>query len=198
MTRRDATDTTQFTSYESRINFDLLETTKIWEAARATSAAPSFFDSIKISKCHEEFGDGGTGANNPVRILWNQAQYCLKQGGLVEKNLKCLVSIGTGIPSLKPFGDQLLKVAKTLPNITTETEITAKSFREEHAELAKQNRYFRFNVSRGLEKIGLEDATQRPAIMAATRVYVEDPEVAERMQLCGKNVKEARRGSTYP
>ncbi len=120
-TRRDAVATTQFTSYESRSDFDLVETTKIWEAARATSAAPSFFDSIKIGRFHEEFSDGGTGANNPVRILWNQAQYCLKQGGSVKENLKCLVSIGTGIPSLKPFGDHFLKVAKTLQDISTET-----------------------------------------------------------------------------
>lgn len=141
----------QFTSYKSHSDSDLLETTKIWEAARATSAAPSFFDPIKICRFREEFGDGGTGANNPVRILWNQAQYCLNQGGLVERNLGCFVSIGTGIPSLEPFGDQLMKVAKTLQNIATETERTAKLFREEHAELAKQNRYFRFNVSRGLE-----------------------------------------------
>ncbi len=177
----------------------MLETVKIWEAARATSAAPSFFDSIKIGKSQEEFGDGGTGANNPVRIVWNQAQYCLKQGGgSVKKNLKCLVSIGTGIPSLEPFGDQLLKVAKTLKAIATETEITAKSFREEHAELAKQHRYFRFNVPRGLEKIGLEDVTQKAAIMAATRIYLEEPDVAERMQLCGRYVGEARSRSTYP
>ncbi|KAF7512509.1 hypothetical protein GJ744_001444 [Endocarpon pusillum] len=185
-TRRDATATMQFTSYKSHSDSDLLKTTKIWEAARATSAAPSFFDPIKIGRFGEEFGDGGTGANNPVRILWNQAQYCLGQGGLVERNLRYLVSIGTSIPSLEPFGDHLMEVAKTLRAIATETEMTAKSFREEYAELAKQNRYFRFNVSRGLEKILLEDATKTAAIVAATREYVGNVEVAERMRLCGR------------
>lgn len=75
----------QFTSYKSHSDADLLETTKIWEAARATSAAPSFFDPIKIGGFGEAFGDEGTGANNPVRILWNQAQYRLNQGAPVEK-----------------------------------------------------------------------------------------------------------------
>ena len=57
----------QFRSYQStRGSSDLLRKTKIWEAARATSAAPSFFDSIKIGEYGEEFTDGGTGANNPV------------------------------------------------------------------------------------------------------------------------------------
>ena len=37
-----------------------------WEACRATSAASSFFDPIAIGRYKEEFGDGATGANNPV------------------------------------------------------------------------------------------------------------------------------------
>lgn len=109
-----------------------------------------------------------------------------------------MVSIGTGIPSLEPFGNQLKTVARTLKNIATETEITAKLFREEHAELAKHNIYFRFNVFKGLENIALEDATQKAAIMAATREYVGHPEVAERMLLCGRYVEEARRGYICP
>ena len=48
--------------------------TRIWEAARATSAASSFFDPIKIGQFGEEFVDGAVGANNPVAQLWNEAK----------------------------------------------------------------------------------------------------------------------------
>lgn len=36
---------------------------KIWQAARATSAAPSYFSSIRVGD--RELVDGGLGANNP-------------------------------------------------------------------------------------------------------------------------------------
>lgn len=45
---------------------------KIWEAARATSAAPSFFGPIKIEG--RKFGDGALNANNPVRQVWWEAK----------------------------------------------------------------------------------------------------------------------------
>jgi len=46
----------------------------IWEAARATSAAPMFFKSITIGQAGmtEEFIDGGLGANNPTEQVPNR------------------------------------------------------------------------------------------------------------------------------
>ena len=52
---------------------DLYHVTKIWEADRATSAASSFFDPIAIGSLDQEFLDGGTGANNPILQLCNEA-----------------------------------------------------------------------------------------------------------------------------
>jgi patatin-like phospholipase/acyl hydrolase len=37
---------------------------EIWQAGRATSAAPSYFDRMKVGDY--EFIDGGLGFNNPV------------------------------------------------------------------------------------------------------------------------------------
>jgi predicted acylesterase/phospholipase RssA len=186
-----------FTSYQRPgPTSDLLQTTKIWEAARATSAAPSFFNPIKIGKHGEEFLDGGMGANNPVRILWDEAQEIfLKQEQRPESHVKCLVSIGTGIPSLKPFGSCLLAVGKTLKSIATDTERTAVSFERGHPQLARGRKYFRFNVIRGLGNIGLERATKMPAIVAATRLYLDLPAVKREMEHCGRYLREAPRGS---
>lgn len=184
----------QFRSYRSsRGSSDLLQKTKIWEAARATSAAPTFFDSIKIGDYGEEFIDGGVGANNPIRTLWVEAKNSLlRPGESLEENLKCLVSIGTGIPSIKPFGKDLLEIAKTLKIMATETEATAQSFLRDHSEL-ENSQYFRFNVTKGLEDIGLEEEAKRNIIVAATRGYLESPTVERQMSLCGKHKRETKR-----
>jgi hypothetical protein len=64
----------------------------IWEACRATSAASSFFDPIAIGRYKEEFIDGATGANNPIREVWDQAW--LEWGPeALEGKIKCLISV---------------------------------------------------------------------------------------------------------
>ena len=49
---------------------------RIWEAARATSAAPTLFKRISIGPkgAEEEFLDGGMGCNNPVLRLIEEAE----------------------------------------------------------------------------------------------------------------------------
>ena len=59
--------------------------------------------------------------------LWNQAQAVFDTEPL-ESNLDCLVSIGTGVPSLKPFRDDVLHIHETLISLATETEHTAERF----------------------------------------------------------------------
>ncbi|KAJ9664647.1 hypothetical protein H2201_005161 [Coniosporium apollinis] len=186
-TSKETSETVCLTSYRSpRGGNDLLNTAKIWEACRATSAASSFFDSISIGRYGEEFIDGATGANNPVWELWNQAKVMWGPGSL-ETNIKCLVSIGTGVPSLKPFRDDVFHIGETLVAIATETEQTAERFRRDKSYL-DDGRYFRFNVLRGLEDIGLEESKKKKEIAAATRRYVRSEEVFKHMQACGNNL----------
>jgi predicted acylesterase/phospholipase RssA len=56
----------------------MLNITKIWEAARATSAATTFFKPITIGD--ETFIDGATGANNPVRYMLAEARDVFNNG----------------------------------------------------------------------------------------------------------------------
>lgn len=186
-TSKETADTVHFTTYPSRGASHMFDTTRIWEAARATSAASSFFVPIKIGPYDEEFVDGATGANNPVQELWNEAKTVWSEKHL-ESSIQCLVSIGTGVPSLKPFGSSLREIAKTLVQIATETERTAEVFHRGHSELDDGNRYFRFNVLRGLEEIGLEDASQKNVIMAATSRYMASEAVSKQMKLCGRKM----------
>ena len=172
----------------------MFEATRIWEAARATSAASSFFDPIKIGPYNEEFIDGATGANNPIQEVWNEAKYVWGGDKPLESSIQCLVSIGTGVPSLNSFGSNLKEIAGALVQIATETEKTAEIFHRGHSELDDDDRYFRFNVLRGLEGIGLENASQKHVIMAATSRYIESEAIIKHMKLCGKSLL-AREGT---
>ena len=187
-TSEETGDTVRLTSYRSpRGRERLFRTIKIWEAGRATSAASSFFDPITIGNFEEGFIDGATGANNPVYEVWNEAQDVWPSGSLEDK-VKCLVSIGTGVPSLMPFKDDLVGIGKSLLAIATETEKTAERFCRDKSALDNTGRYYRFNVLRGLEDIGLEDAKRKNAIIAATDRYIESQAVFKQMKACADNV----------
>lgn len=187
-TSRETSETVCLTSYRTRRgNSDLLNSVTIWEACRATSAATSFFDPIAVGRFGEEFVDGATGANNPVREVWNQAQLVWGPEPL-EGKVKCLVSIGAGVPSLKPFKNDVYNIGDTLAAIATETEATAERFRRERALLDSTGRYYRFNVVRGLEEIGLEEAKKVKEMAAATRRYINSHEVHKQMQACAGSI----------
>ncbi|KAG9196814.1 hypothetical protein G6514_004066, partial [Epicoccum nigrum] len=188
-TSTETSETVCLTSYRTpRGNSDLLNSVTIWEACRATSAASSFFDPIAVGRFGEEFVDGATGANNPVREVWDQAQAVWGAEQPLEGQVKCLVSIGTGVPSLKPFKDDVLHIGATLVAIATETEMTAERFQRERPLLDSTGRYYRFNVDRGLEDIGLEEAKKVREMAAATRRYIGRQAVHAQMQACAGSI----------
>jgi predicted acylesterase/phospholipase RssA len=96
-TSKETGETVCLTSYHTAHgSSDQFNSMTIWEACRATS----FFDPIAVGRFSEDFVDGATGANNPVREMWDQAQLVWGPEPL-KGEVKCLVSIGTGVPSLK-------------------------------------------------------------------------------------------------
>ncbi|KAF7551887.1 hypothetical protein G7Z17_g4703 [Cylindrodendrum hubeiense] len=108
--------------YSKRWGANMLDRVRIWEAARATSAATSFFETVNIDGM--VFADGATGANNPIYELWAEALDVFFQGDESQRlhNISCLVSIGTGISSLKDFGDAIPDILKALKAIAIESE----------------------------------------------------------------------------
>ncbi|KAL9102290.1 MAG: hypothetical protein Q9187_009143, partial [Circinaria calcarea] len=144
----------------------------IWQAARATSAASGFFEPIKIGQDGEEYLDGATHANNPVNELWNSIRDDSPTPH-PEDNIKCLVSIGTGIPTLRAFGKSLKELGVTLIAMATESQKTAQTFQQAHSELEKSQRYYRFNVPGGLNDVGLDEVKKKDTIVAATKDYLE-------------------------
>lgn len=160
----------------SRESPDLYNVARIWEVARATSAATTFFEPIRIGRSQEEFVDGGLGTNNPVEELWQDAAdaFCNADREKLVENVCSLVSIGTGIQNYRKLGDNPLSIGNTLIHLATETENTAEAFRKSNPQLYNSGRLFRFNVGRGLAEIGLEEASEQSQIKGMTDQYLRD------------------------
>lgn len=155
-------------SYTTEASVDEIPCT-IWEAARATSAASSFFSHIDIGS--QRFTDGATECNNPVEDLLDEANEIWP--GALDRVAR-IVSIGTGKPKLEAFGKNLIEVGKTLVRISTDTERVAERFERFSHDRGLDGAYFRFNVTQGLEDVGLESYDQQGKIWAATNHYLND------------------------
>ncbi|KAJ5970810.1 FabD/lysophospholipase-like protein [Penicillium vulpinum] len=167
----------------------------ICQAARATSAATTFFDPVSIGA--RRFADGALGANNPVDEVEGEASdiWC-KETGDLKPLVKCFISIGTGHPGKKAMEDNLFKFAsKTLPALITQTEHTEKRFIAKWRQHYDNKRYFRFNVDQGLQDAGLAEFQQQGLIESATEGYLDHQAVALRVRDCVENLK-SKQGAT--
>lgn len=163
----------------------------MWEAARATSAATTFFEPLVLNS-GESFVDGAIGANNPIFELWNEAKDVWTSrtpGAPLSDSIRCVISIGTGVPSLSSFSSDIVDIARMLKSIATETEATAERFARDKSDLGISGHYYRFNVDRGLENIGLENSKEKGAILAATGRYIEIESVYRQLIACADMLK---------
>ncbi|KAJ7811658.1 acyl transferase/acyl hydrolase/lysophospholipase [Mycena leptocephala] len=147
---------------------------KIWQAGRATSAAPTFFKQIRIGPpgIEEAFVDGGIGQNNPIATLLLEAQVVFP-----DHQIACIISLGTGQPhTIKIPTPSLLKrlfpldVIKAIKGIATDCE-------KQHQLSAHHfdpvpHVYFRFNVERGMQDIQLNQWERLGDVAANTRQYL--------------------------
>lgn len=174
--------------YSESRGTDLWNQAMIWQCARATSAASSFFDPITIAG--EEFADGATaGDNNPIQALVSEAREIW--GGdddwRLEDNVRCLVSIGTGVPSITDFGHDPFRIAGSLIKIATDCDKRHEEFETNNPAMCKvgdSRQYYRFSVNRGLGDIGLEEADKLNGIKSRTRAYCLAPEVKRLLRCC--------------
>ncbi|KAE8316851.1 acyl transferase/acyl hydrolase/lysophospholipase [Aspergillus transmontanensis] len=154
--REDAVNNTQpvfLRSYTNTQQPSLLPNIKIWEAARATSAAPKYFAPMEVNGY--KLLDGGLGANNPIGWLWNEVLSVYGAG----RPISCFLSIGTGIPKKRSMGG-LWNLPFSLAAAATNSEITHILFRtllDAYAPEVLQEKYWRLNVGREIPAWG-EDA----------------------------------------
>ena len=158
-----------FNNYEENDNNGKIADVEIWKAARATSAAPTYFDKIKIGDF--EFMDGGFGTNNPSMVAWSECKEIFREKDVL------FVSIGLGHPTDANSSSwfEYLKLFKTGLEIITGCEAT----HIEMAAIAKQKErleYHRLNP-KGLGRIELDDYLQVDEIKRIVKQYLMDVDV---------------------
>lgn len=177
--RQNNSEVALLRSYKNRKATNvLLDECKIWQACRATSAATTFFDPIKIGSSDQAFIDGAIIYNNPVQLVRCEAKLLWPADQLM------IISIGTGSPPGKPFHGSLMNVAAAVKKIVTQTERTAHDFYKQNTDLVESGCYYRFNVTHGLPDVGLEEWREVGAITDFTETYLEDGEVASKRKAC--------------
>ena len=148
------------------------------------------------SDYQDRFIDGALGYNNPIRQMWTEAGFV--EGGPLDNKISCIVSIGTGKPSLGDFGPGLVDMGKRLLAISTESETTARQFyNDQRYGLVQEKRYYRFNVDKGLENIGLEEAKEKTRIIRATKEYLKDGETFDKMVECSEKLAARQCASSF-
>jgi len=150
----------------------------VWQACRATSAATTFFDPIKIGKYEQRFVDGGILYNNPIQLVDREAK------NIWEDREAILISIGTGSAPGTPFKGHLKSIIKSMAEILTQTERTNNDFYESNTDMVEGGLLFRFNVTHGLANVGLEEYREVGLIADATQTYLDHGETRKKLTAC--------------
>ncbi|KAK3313310.1 acyl transferase/acyl hydrolase/lysophospholipase, partial [Apodospora peruviana] len=139
---------TLFTTYDTSA---ALHSCTIWEVARGTSAATTFFKPIRAGRDGLEFVDAGFGYNNPCEVLVEEAQRQVSG----HRSLRVL-SIGTGLGDVVAIGNTWLSIITTLKKMATSSKKVAVSL---DGRFGGTGQYYRFNVDQGLT--GYHTVTRR-------------------------------------
>ncbi|EMT74141.1 Calcium-independent phospholipase A2-gamma [Fusarium odoratissimum] len=159
----------------------------ICQAARATSAATTFFNPVSIEGM--KFVDGALGANNPVDQVEEEAMeiWCPSSGNL-QPLVKCFISIGTGKLPAYNIDDRVDKLIGALAKMATDAEKIAEASTKRWRQHFEQGRYFRFNVEHGLQNVGMKEYRKRREIQAATDKYLDSQVQSFWVQRCVENL----------
>ena len=168
----------RFRSYES--SWNQLDDVTIWQACRATSAAPTYFPPAIIGNPPVAYVDGALGYNNPIRALMDEVRHLWPNHGV-----GCIISIGTGVPAPRDVGRSIKPLLETLKAMSTDTEEVAQEVKDEIV-YSHPGRYFRFNVQRGLETVGLEEWKEMDRVRAVTMDYLRGS--WEQVDLCASQL----------
>ncbi|KAJ9656038.1 hypothetical protein H2201_008664 [Coniosporium apollinis] len=161
---------------------DELTGCKIWEVARATSAATTFFKSIKCGQNDIEYIDAGFGYNNPCEILLAEARTVF---GLSANSRTFVLSIGTGLGGPVSVINSRLAIIKALKKMATSSARAAESMDRQ----LSHDMYYRFNVSKGLSEVSLADWTKKSKIASHTSNYLRDQSQVRRIEKCADNLR---------
>ncbi|KAH8900639.1 FabD/lysophospholipase-like protein, partial [Thozetella sp. PMI_491] len=137
---------------------------KIWEVARATSAATTFFKSIKVGRDEIEFVDAGFGYNNPCEILIEEAERQFPNSSQLR-----ILSIGTGLGDVVTIANSRRSIINALKKMASSSNQVAARLGNKYR---NDNRYCRLNVDQGLHDVTLSDWDKASSIISHTAAYI--------------------------
>ena len=136
-------------------NPDLAHDIPIWKVARATSAAPSYFEPAKIDGL--KYLDGGFGANNPGHEVYREVQ---RMNNNSANAIGVLVSIGTGLNDTSGRITDGIGLSRYLNyvNFMKKWATDAEKTHDYLTELiGNKFPYYRLNVDRGIGNMKLDE-----------------------------------------
>ena len=129
----------------------------IWQVARATSAAPTYFKPVVIDGL--EYIDGGFGANNPCAEIYDEVK---RMNNNYEKCVHIILSVGTGKnKKLSRFQGHGIERYWNYLNFArkwaTDAEKTHDQMLRDKRNSAFKFHYYRLNVEEGLGLMKLDE-----------------------------------------
>jgi hypothetical protein len=178
----------------------------IWEVARAATAAPTVFKTMKIGNL--EFLDASfLGAQNPILMAFDEVSQMHRS---TQDSVTLAVSIGSGNSR---FNQRLFEERGKFLNILRQRDGAAEAH-DQMLRLERQLRgtrreilYERFDVESGLQRIGLDQWKMKKPLLgskahvnltlvkirSATEAYLAQPAVQERLRVVAERLVKNRR-----
>lgn len=187
-------------------NPDSPDNYKIWEVGRATTAAPLYFQAMKLEEDDDkaEYIDGGFGANNPAEEAYRSVKQLSSNNELA---VKVLVSIGTGKnlesdPNPSAGYALYLRYANAAAKWATQSEATHERVYDSTRGKAE---YTRLNVEHGLGKMKLDEWKGKKGsktldlIRSKTQDYLNSPLTQAEISATARRLVSVRRArSSWP
>lgn len=166
----------------------------IKEAARATSAAPTYLKQTDIQGL--VFWDGGLLNNNPIVQVWDTRDDLVPADAKLPR-VTCIVSLGTSHPEysatrrattgLQRFLNTLTKTVAFATNTEAKQRDFDRNIRQHNRRRpSKKIGYFRFNATTENENIDMADYLKMPRLVEYTNTYLMRPHIDKRIQECAE------------
>ena len=155
----------------------------IWQAGRATSAAPLYFPSIEVDG--QRYWDGGMHSNNPIIEVVKEATQ-----EYPNRPFDAIVSIGTGAAELVTPGGGLIHFLSSMVSRATDTEAKHRQFLDDFEGL--RDVYFRLQEFDSLGEIDLADWKKLDEIEQLARRYLDSIGGHDQIMRCAAQMAQNR------
>ena len=156
-------------------NPGLAQDVPIWQVARATSAAPTYFAPLKIGEL--EYLDGGFGAtNNPCQEIYDEVR---RMNNNSENCVKVVFSVGTGKSNKSRFNGTGITRYWNYINFAkkwaSESETAHQNMLKIKNRITSDHHrfhYYRLNAETGLDDMKLDEWRVRGALQTKTGEFI--------------------------